>query len=207
MNRQISKIEPADRQKLSVFLNDEWYASFYKGEVRRLKLEPGMEWTDSLEAEAEAVLYRRGKDRALYLLQQKAYTTAELQRKLRQNGYSVSAVARILEFLETYGFTDDRQYAEQYIRSHSRKESRKQMKQKLLLKGLPRSLIEALLEESEDSEETAILSLLEKRLRHREPAELSRDEIRKELAYLGSRGFSYETAKTCMQRYLGWRIE
>lgn len=202
MKRQISNIEESGRQKYILFINGEVYASLYRGEVRRLKLETGMEWTEALEAEVESVLYKRGKERSLYLLQQRAYTRAELRNKLHQNGYAYTVIEKILHFLQDYSFLDDRQYAEAYVHGHENRYSRKQMKLKLLQKGLDKAVIEDVLTASENPEAETAYRILKKRMKHKAAKSLTREEQWKEITYLGNKGFSYDIATQCMQRFL-----
>lgn len=202
MKRQISKLERSGKQKQVVFVNGERYGALYGGEIRRLHLEEGMEWTETLAAQVEELLYKRGKERALYLLQQRGYTTWELGRKLSQNGYSKEAINRIIAFLQQYGFLDDLEYARSYVRGHSTRYSKKQLRQKLMEKGIGREILTEVLEEDSYSETEALERAIGKRFRNRDLVTITKEERFKAIAYLAGRGFPYEKAKEGVDAYL-----
>lgn len=184
------RIEPLDKRRCKVFLDGDFAFVLYRGELRKYHIEEGAEVPDILYREIfDKVICRRARERALYLLKFSARTEAELKRKLRAGFYPERAIEEAVEFLKTYRYLDDTEYAGNYIEVYGRHKSSAELKAALLKKGVDKACIEQLLRERPPDEETQIRNLLAKR---RYSPDSSIGEKQKTMGFLLRKGFSYE---------------
>ena len=140
---RITGIVPVDRSRSQIFLDEEFAFVLYKGELRSFKIREGEELSgQAYEAILTEVLPKRAKLRAMNLLQKKFYTVAELRRKLLEGRYPEDIVEQALDYVASYGYTDDVRFAEDYIRFHSSSKSRRRIQQDLSMKGVSAEDIE-----------------------------------------------------------------
>lgn len=139
---------------------------------------------------------KRAAEKAMSLLLYKDRTCAELREKLVLAGFSEKALTEAMEYVESFGYINDRRYAGNYVMFQRGKKSRKEIQYKLREKGVSKELIEeALTEDDGDGEETAIWNLVVKKLKGRELSELPYEERQKIIAYLGRKGYEFATIK------------
>lgn len=104
-------------------------------------LKKGMEVTEELQAEVQrAADYRRGKERALYLLGYRDHCRKELVDKLSKN-IDRELAEEIADKMEELGFLDDRKYAGKLARHLIlvKKRGERRALQEMTLKGIDRS--------------------------------------------------------------------
>ena len=142
---------------------------------------------------------------AILLLGRRAYSTAELRKKLMAREYSLPEISGVLEECIRRGFLDDRLYAENLAESvYLRGGGKNKAIRKLRLKGIDREIIQNTLSEQEEepgkSELDAALSALarKKTVFLREPDFRKRRE--KALRFLAGRGFSAAVAYEALQK-------
>lgn len=115
--------------------------------VADFHLKKGMEVTEGLQAEVQwAAAYRRGKERALYLLGYRDHCRKELVDKLSKN-LDRELAEEIADKMEELGFLDDRKYAEKLARHLIlvKKRGERRALQEMVLKGIDReTAIEAI---------------------------------------------------------------
>lgn len=192
----VDKIEPLDKRRSKVFLDEDFAFVLYKGELRKYHIEEGAEVTDALYDELlNEVICKRVKERALHLLQFSAKTEAEIRQKLKTAFYPEKAINEAVMFLSEYHYLDDEAYAKSYIEAYGKRKSRADLMNVLLKKGVSKPLIQELLKEQPPEEEPLIRQLLEKR-RYREDAPA--EERKKTVAFLMRKGFSYDLIRRVM---------
>lgn len=86
---------------------------------------------------------RRAYQKALFLLERRDHTEAELRQKLKNKEFTQDSIDVTIERLKEYKFIDDRRFAEQYLRYHMGEQSRRTLSLKLLQKGIRSDLFEA----------------------------------------------------------------
>ena len=89
----------------------------------------------------------RAYRKALFLLERRDYTQAEMQKKLLDKEFSAESIAVVLERLKMYGFIDDRRFTEQYLRYRAASQSKRNLSMKLLQKGINAELFSLVYEE------------------------------------------------------------
>ncbi len=148
---------------------------------------------------------RRAKERALYLLDNRDYSYAELFKKLSEN-YDEDICYEVLNRLAEIGCIDDRRYARYLaeklctVKKYGYFKAREEMR----LKGLSRDIIEeALADYSEDTSQR-LLELIDKKY-----ARYLTDEkgVKKVKAALARLGYSFADINAAISEYTSGQYE
>lgn len=200
----VTSIIPAGKSRCKIILNGEFSFVLYKGEIRRLPIVEGEELSDDVYEEImNEILPKRAILRAMNLLWKKAFTVKELRKKLIEGGYPESVVEHALEYVSSYGYTNDERFAEDYIRYHSSDRGAKRIEADLLMKGVSKEDIAAAFRECDklgisgsEKEKESITLLLEKK--HYSP-DMDIKERQKIFNFLLRRGYSAENISKYMK--------
>ncbi len=198
----VTKTEACTRTKYRVWLDGEFAFVLYKGELSRYGVREGEELTgDTVEKIEREVVLKRAKLYAMHLLEDMDRTEAGLREKLRRAMYPEKAVEGAVEYVRSFGYLDDGRFAENFVRSRKNLKSRKEIRALLAQKGVPSEQIEAAFEicYGEEDEQAAAAALLRKK--KFDPDSADADKLRKICAYLGRKGFGYETVRQVIQNY------
>lgn len=191
----VNRIEPLDKRRSKVFLDGDFAFVLYRGELRRYQIEEGREVTEAVYQEIlEGVIGKRARERALYLLKFSGRTETELRQRLKSGFYPEQSINKAIEFLKRYQYLDDYEYARNYIEVYGKRKSAAELKGALREKGIEKEQINSLLEELEPDEEGQIRHILEKRQRKEE--EVTPERMKKDIAYLMRKGYSYEKIRS-----------
>lgn len=194
---QILSVTPLDKRRSKVLTDENFAFVLYRGEVKIYGIEEGGELSWEVYQEIlEKVLFKRAKERCLYLLKSKDRTEMEMRRKLKDGFYPQEAVEYAIAFLKEYRFVDDESYGRRYIRTYGDKKSRRQIEFELAGKGLDKEKISQLLEECQISEDGQILRYLQKK-GYRQGVTLPKERA-KMAAALMRKGFSYDAVFKAM---------
>lgn len=200
----VTAVEEYTKGKYKIFLNDEFAFVLYKGEIRKLGIEPDRELSpEQIRDIKEGILYKRAVLRAMNLLKSRDYTEKALKIKLRDGMYTEDIIDGAAEYVKRYGYIDDRRYAENYIRGNRSSKSRKEIRMKLLEKGVSPDIIEAAFEEEGDdgeNEAELIKKILRKKCRNADCED--RSFRRKILSYMYAKGFSTEKTERLLDEVL-----
>jgi len=128
--------------------------------------------------------------RALGLLARRAYTEAELRKKLK--AYPEPEVEEAIRRLKNWGYLDDRAFAERFVAARKDRFGPHRLRQELFRRGVEGAVVEEFLPE-EDEAETAYALLSRRRSRYR-------GEKARAVRFLLSRGFSLEAALRAFER-------
>ena len=143
--------------------------------------------------EIEHLIFRRIRERALYLLEAMPRTESNIRRKLLDNHYTEVYINAVIEDLKQYGYVDDVSYAYNFAisMSENRGMSKRAIVQKLYEKGVDRDVImNAVNELPEDETELIDRALKKKGLSRGDIDSLEPKEKQKIYRYLQSKGFS-----------------
>lgn len=144
---------------------------------------------------------KKAAGKAMSLLLHKDRTRKELSDRLYRAGFSEEASREAMEYVEYFGYIDDRRYTENYIMFHRGKKSRKEILYKLLEKGISKELVYSVMEEGDPEdmdEKDAIRSLVQKKLKGRLISEISYEEKNKIKAFLGRKGFELDEIRSVL---------
>lgn len=202
---QVTQIEELTKARSRVWIDGAPAFVLYRGELRRCHIEAGEELPEeTYRAIMEEVLPKRAKLRAMNLLKDREYTTAQLRAKLRQGSYPEQIIEEALEYVASFHYTDDLRYAVQYIFCHEDNRSRRRIEQDLQGKGISAETIQAAWDAWEEQggsqdEMGMMRRLLEKRRYNPDTADYA--ERQRQAAFLVRRGFSGENVRRILQEY------
>lgn len=197
---EIVAIVPLDKRRSRVLTDEELTFVLYRGELRKYEVEEGGQLPSSVYDQIlREVLFKRAKERCLYLLKARDRTEQEIRRKLREGFYPEAAIDYAVEFLKEYRFVDDENYGRNYIRVYGSRKSRKQIEFELREKGLDREDIGRLLEEQPVDEREQILKHLRKK--GYEKGVTPPKERARIAASLARKGFSFDEIYGAMEEY------
>lgn len=145
---RVVRIEPYKNRNKVVLDNEEKFL-LYKGDIRKFKLESNQEISKVTYNEIKQLLYERGKERALYILDKTFKTEKQIKDKLIQEMYPEDVIKRILEFLKKYDIINDKRYASMYIEYKGKTRSGRQISQDLMIKGISQDIISESFESTE----------------------------------------------------------
>lgn len=155
--------------------------------------------------EAIAELQRKDQDEVAYqyglmVLGYRPRSVAELRQKMAEKGYADAVAGKVIERMQQNGLLDDAQFARTWIENRSafHPRSRRALTIELRRKGITEEEIDLALGEPANEEETAYQAA--KRQAYRLANE-ERPVFRNKLgAFLGRRGFSYDTILPVVNR-------
>ena len=150
---EITKIQALTKQKYRIFLDGESAFAVYKGELSRYHLEEGAVLPPEVYEElVNRVLKKRATLRAMHILERTDKTEAQLRRKLEESEYPKEAVESAIAYVTSYGYLDDRRYAEHYIEWKKQGKGKARLKMELVQKGISIEIIEEVLESTDFGE-------------------------------------------------------
>jgi len=187
---EITKVQALTKQKYRIFLDGESAFAVYKGELSRYHLEEGAVLPPEVYEElVNRVLKKRATLRAMHILERTDKTEAQLRRKLEESEYPKEAVESAIAYVTSYGYLDDRRYAEHYIEWKKQGKGKARLKMELVQKGISREIIEEVLESTDFGETREMIRqiILKKR-----KTDISMNEKEKQRLYgfLMRKGFS-----------------
>ncbi len=163
---EITKIQALTKQKYRVFLDGESAFAVYKSELSRYHLEEGAVLPPEVYEELVGkVLTKRATLRAMHILERTDKTEAQLRRKLEESEYPKEAVESAIAYVTSYGYLDDRRYAEHYIEWKKQGKGKARLKMELVQREISREIIEEVLESADfgETRETIRELILKKR--------------------------------------------
>ncbi len=200
--RLITKIEELDKKRVRIFMDGEFAFVLYKGELRRYKLKEGQViGIGEYEEITGEILPKRAKLRSMNLLKARAYTERQLRDKLHQGEYPEDIIEEAVLYVKSFGYIDDRQYAQDFISYHMENRSRRRMEQDLAAKGISRDIIREVMEDmaenGEQPDETAMAKEL-LRKKNYNPEMATNKEKQKLSAFLYRKGFQMDTIRSVL---------
>ncbi len=177
--------------------------SLYPSELRRYKISEGSVVSEGTYADIMELLYKRGKERALYYLKSSDKTELQMRKKLKEGYYPEEVIHRIMEFLLKYGYIDDTRYAENYISYNRKRKSVVNMRNDLTVRGVSREVIDAVLEECSEEQQQNEEQIIEGYCAKKLKPDMSEKDIDKFMMSLLRKGFKYDLIKSTVRKFLG----
>ncbi|NTW10628.1 MAG: recombination regulator RecX [Chlorobiaceae bacterium] len=137
---------------------------------------------------------------ALKLLGIRSHSREELERKLRQKGFTEDIRVPVIEKLASRGLLDDREFGIELLKSRSKRKPSGKLKlgAELRKKGVPDPVIGDLLKEI-DTGELCMRAAEKKFALLRSPSEAARKK--KLESFLRNRGFSWQEIREAIERF------
>lgn len=192
----ITKLEEFHKNKLKVYLDEEYAFPVSISDEKNIGLEEGMEISEETLAKLLLVIvFPNAKQKAISLLKFMDRTEKELKYRLSLELYPEDIIEKAIAYAKEYGFINDERYAESYIRSRREKKSKMVIKNELLMKGINKEIIDNIFlseyqSEEEDPEMIAIRKAIDKKVG--DVSSLTREEKQKLIAYLYRKGFQMD---------------
>lgn len=133
---------------------------------------------------------------ALNLLTHRGRSERELRQRLRQKGYTASAIDEAIRRVVDWGYLNDEQFAAAWVeqRSSGKPRSRRALAHELREKGVDRQIIETTIEEAEIDEIADARRLAADKWR-KERGEDPSKRRQRTAAFLARRGYGWDVAK------------
>lgn len=192
------KQQKRNQQRVNVYLDGEYRCALYRITVAWLHV--GQEVTEEqiaglLEKDGREAAYQQ----AYRLLERRERTVAEIERRLREHGFSDNIIAELLSRLQESGVVNDSRFARNFVEARAtfRPRSRRALRVELRQRGLQDAEIAEALE---NVDEAAMAYLVAAKQGRRLQA-LDWQEFRQKLStFLARRGFSYEVITPIVRR-------
>lgn len=183
-----------DQTRYNVFIDGEYAFALPMQDILYFKLKEGREVPEeTVEYIQNSLIYIKAQDTALHYIGYKMRTVKEIRMKLEEKEFSEDVIERVIEFLEKYGYADDREYCRKYIREKLRMKPKSGYALKIELKqrGISSRVIDEVMAETEVDEEGDAFRWLERKSRGIWPPQ---DDKQKKKLYdfLLRKGYSYD---------------
>jgi len=134
----------------------------------------------------------------MQILSKRDISAREMEKRLIEKGESSETARETVEWLVEIGYIDDSKYAAQIVRHYTAKGyGIHRVKDELYRRGISREIWDEALSELSGTDDAAV-AFLEKKLK----GSRDKDDLRRASDALCRRGFSYEEAKTAINKYL-----
>lgn len=198
----VTGITEVSNARVQIAINGEASFVLYKGEVRSFHLKEGENIPEEVYREImETVLPKRAIKRAMSLLKVKAYTVKQLTDKLKNSSYPEMIVEEAINYVSSFGYLNDEQYALDYIEYHKESKSRMKIFNSLIQKGISKEIVEESWEKSTEDdnrnlEQEQILTWMKKK--NFNPSEASYEEKQRFSAFLYRKGFQIDSIRCAL---------
>ena len=192
----VTGIEEINNKKIRVFIDNGFAFVLYKGELRLYGIREGEEIGEEEYLEITGkILPKRAKLRSMNLLKSRAYTEKQLRDKLVQGEYGENIIEEAIAYVRSYGYIDDRKYAEDFISCHMADRSRKKIEMDLYRRGIDRKITEEIMEQMEEEGEGPdefLSAQKQKKKKNFDPNTAGNKEKQKMSAFLYRKGFNMD---------------
>lgn len=198
----ITKITEASKSRKKIEIDGEFAFVLYKGELPVYGIKENNEIREEDYQEIMTkILPKRAKLRAMNLLKSRTYTTAQLEEKLEMGGYPPQVISEAINYVASFGYINDSQYAYDFIEYNKENKSKNRIMTDLRRKGISGDMAEEAWEEvvgedRQELEKQQIIKLLEKK--HFSSQNATLQESQKMMAFLYRKGFAIETIRNVL---------
>ena len=197
----VTDIREVNRKK-QIFINEKSAFALYNSEVRKFHIQVNQTIPEEVYEEiVQEVLPKRATIRAMHLLKNLDMSEFTLREKLSKGFYPAEAIDAAVEYVKRYGYINDRRYAENYVHFKGEAKSRRQMEEFLRNKGIAQELIAACCDDyyadHGNQEYELARKLLHKKCK--DTSSLSYEEKGKLMAFLGRKGFQFDTIRAVLE--------
>ncbi len=162
----ITKVEQGKGKRYRVYSEDCFLFALYSKELKQYHIAENIDLDDETICSIQQnLVFPHAKERSLYLLESRPYSTAMMRKKLRSNDYPPVVVDAVIDFLITYHYLDDMEYIRMYTEAYSSRKSKRQIKYELLGKGIEKNLIDTFFLNFDYSEKEAFEPLFQRYIR------------------------------------------
>lgn len=194
------KAQRNNPKRCNIYLDGSFFCGLELETVMKNRLKVGAEIDElrlmEIQAESETSV---ALNKALNFISRSKKTEKQIEDYLKSKGYRENTVKAVTEKMKNYSFIDDYDYAESYLKSYSDKKGKRLLALELKKRGVDERTIEEALNGVEDeTEEEACSAIAEKYLKNKT---IDKPTIMKCYKYLLGKGFSYDSAKSAVEKY------
>lgn len=182
-----------NKDRSSVYIDDKFAFGIDDFDLYKLKLKIGTTITESeLSDIKETILFTSAKEYSIALVSRYMYTCKKMIEKLKSKGYDDEIIEKTIDFLKSYNYINDLEYAQKFINDSLKIKHLgfSKIRYELNLKGIPNEIVDEAISGFDvySLENESILPIAEKKL----AGNFEYKNIMKTKRYLLSKGFSYE---------------
>ncbi len=195
------KQQVKDENRVNIYINNKYVFAISKQDVAFYNLREGEEITqEKYDTILENVVFAKAKLTAINFLSRKDRSTREVIRKLKEKGFTKEVTKKVLEFLKSYGYINDLEYAKKFVKQRVvvRGYGKFKVIYELRDKGINDNIIEKVTQNIEDDEYESAIKLGRKKARRLDLTDYK--EKQKLYSYLQRRGYSYDIIKSVLQQ-------
>ena len=196
---EITSIEPQvkDKARCNVYIDGRFYCGIKLEVAIKYHLKAGMHIDESQLDEIQLETEKsQAVDKAMTHLSATMKTERQMRDFLAKKGYTDAVCDYVIERLKYYNFIDDYAYCRAYVNSVQGK-GRRAIEADLIKRKASREAISSVLDEFEEDDNEAF-EILQKYLRGKE---INKVNLLKGYKYLLSKGYSYDTAQSAMEKF------
>lgn len=187
-----------NKSRANVFLDGVFVCGLDVGVLVKNGIKVGTEVSEKILKELQIESDKeKAYEKALCLIERQKYTSHQLRNKLSMKGYDKEIIDECINKLKNYGFISDKDFAESFIRSTKTK-SKKEIENALFSKGVSCEVVENAIASLEVDDEQTAYNLSVKFMKYKEP---SKENIKKLVAYLYRKGFSFSLAQSVAKQF------
>lgn len=197
---RVMSVQPLGKKKYKIILEGTQVIVFsvYPSELKKFGLKENAIISSEEYKEIRDILYKRGKERALYYLKTSDKTISQMRTKLKDGFYPEDIIESVVDFLKNYGYIDDYRYTQNYVSYSRQRKSIRCIRNDLVLKGISKEIIEeVILENSCDSMEE---QLIEEYCRKKIRGNMDEKQYNKLVMSLMRKGFKYEQVRSVIRK-------
>ena len=179
----VTGIKEITKSRMKIDIDGAFAFVLYKGELRIYGIKENQELSEeNYQKILIEVLPKRAKLRAMNLLKSRAYTAFQLREKLESGGYPKKIIEEAIDYVASFGYVNDSQYAMDFIEYNKEKKSKNRIFMDLYKKGISKELIEeawkdAVGEDRQELEKEQIIHWIQKKNFPLETASLREKQI------------------------------
>lgn len=191
----VKKLE-SKGSRIHVYLDNNVDFLLYKGEIKKFSIQDGTCIDEKQYQSIMETLYKRARERALYILDDAYKTKKQIIDKLKSGLYPTYIIDKVIDYLSEYDLINDNKYAAMYIDYKSDSKSKKQIIQDLYSKGVSKDIIDSAFENIDFSDDNSLRKIIEKRLNKYNLKE--KKDLEKFYRYLVGKGYSFSDIKKAL---------
>ncbi len=196
----ITRIEKGNGKRHRVFADEQFLFSLYNQELKQFNIKDNCDIDEAIVTEIlDTVIYKRARERALFLLERRPLSVQAMRDKLFRNEYPISIIDRVIDFLINYHYLDDLEFVSMYVNTYSFNKSKRQLEFNLKQKGIAKNIIDTYFAENDFSERDCFDKQYHRYIRGKNLQDyLTRQKV---FQYFYRKGFSSSLIESYMKEF------
>lgn len=194
------EIQKRNKQKVNLFIDEEFVCGLTAESVVRARLKVGQELSEN---DLNEILSTSETEIAFSLacdyISRAMKTAKEMRTYLNKKGFSPVVVENVINKLKDYHYVDDDTYAKLYLNSNLTTKGKRRLQMELTQKGVNKNIIESSLEEiDQDLVSENCFMVATKYMKNKE---INLNNLVKLQRHLISRGYDFDNINECLRKF------